>query len=52
MTEHTVWIRHKRKIGLIAALVVMSLVASSGSAQELEPRAYRTMPTGIVRCRR
>ena len=25
----------------------MSLVASSGSAQELEPRAYRTMPTGM-----
>jgi hypothetical protein len=35
------------KMGLIAVSVVMSLTASPGSAQELEPRAYRTLPTGL-----
>ena len=35
------------KIGLITVSVVMSLTASPGSAQELEPRAYRTLPTGL-----
>lgn len=35
------------KMGLIALAVVMSLTASSGWAQELEPRAYRTLPTGL-----
>ena len=35
------------KMGLIAVAVVMSWTASFGSAQELEPRAYRTMPTGL-----
>jgi len=36
-----------RKMGLIAVSVVMSLTSSPGSAQELEPRAYRTLPTGL-----
>ncbi len=35
------------KMGLIIVSVVMSLTASPGSAQELEPRAYRTLPTGL-----
>ncbi len=35
------------KMGLIAVAVGMSLTASSGWAQELEPRAYRTLPTGL-----
>jgi len=35
------------KMALIAVAVGMSLTASSGSAQELEPRAYRTLPTGL-----
>ena len=35
------------KTGLIAVAVVMSLAASSGSAQEIEPRAYRTLPIGL-----
>ena len=35
------------KMGLIAVAVAMSLAASPGSAQELEPRAYRTLPTGL-----
>ena len=32
---------------LVAASVLMIMAASQGSAQELEPRAYRTMPTGL-----
>ncbi len=32
---------------LIASSVLMIMAASQGSAQELEPRAYRTMPTGL-----
>ena len=47
MTEKTGRFRRRLKIGLIAVWVVMSLVASTGSAQELEPRAYRTMPSGM-----
>jgi len=35
------------KMGLIVASVVMSSTASPGWAQELEPRAYRTLPTGL-----
>ena len=31
----------------IATSVLMIMAASQGSAQELEPRAYRTMPTGL-----
>ena len=47
MIEHTGRFQHMMKTGLIAVSVVMSLVASSGWAQELEPRAYRTLPTGL-----
>jgi len=32
---------------LVGASFLMMMAASQGSAQELEPRAYRTMPTGI-----
>jgi len=32
---------------LVATSVFIAVAASPGSAQELEPRAYRTMPTGI-----
>ena len=35
------------KLRLIAVWAVMSLAASPGGAQELEPRAYRTLPTGL-----
>lgn len=35
------------KMVLTAVAVGMGLTASSGWAQELEPRAYRTMPTGL-----
>lgn len=34
-------------IRLAVMVVLMTMVASTGSAQELEPRAYRTMPTGL-----
>ncbi len=47
MTEETERFRRMMKMGLIIVSVVMSLTASPGSAQELEPRAYRTLPTGL-----
>ena len=47
MTEETERFRRMMKMGLITVSVVMSLTASPGSAQELEPRAYRTLPTGL-----
>lgn len=34
-------------ISLAVMVVLMTMIASTGSAQELEPRAYRTMPTGL-----
>jgi len=37
-----------RSLGRLSALIVLSLAASlSAQAQELEPRAYRTLPTGF-----
>ena len=47
MAEDTERFRRMMKMGLITVSVVMSLTASPGSAQELEPRAYRTLPTGL-----
>lgn len=43
MIEH----RHMKMIGLLAVWTFLSLFPSPGSAQELEPRAYRTLPTGL-----
>ncbi|RLE25165.1 MAG: transporter [Acidobacteria bacterium] len=34
-------------VRLVIIVVSMTMVTSTGSAQELEPRAYRTMPTGL-----
>ncbi len=34
-------------ISLAVMVVLMTMITSTGSAQELEPRAYRTMPTGL-----
>ncbi len=47
MTEPPGRFRCMMKIGLIGVWAVMSLCATPGSAQELEPRSYRTMPTGL-----